>query len=91
LENSYGSLRTVVRRQVIVQLDDELVQALDDEADRLGVSRSDLLRKGARALLEVAAELRAERKHAEAYRRIPEDELETETFLRLAAETAPSW
>lgn len=81
----------MARRQVIVQLDDKLVAALDKAARREGVSRSELLRRGAVAFLEAQKILREERKQAEAYRRIPQDPLLVETAARLAAETAPPW
>jgi metal-responsive CopG/Arc/MetJ family transcriptional regulator len=37
----------MARRQVLVQLDDDLVRRLDAAAQRLEVSRSELLRRGA--------------------------------------------
>jgi metal-responsive CopG/Arc/MetJ family transcriptional regulator len=35
----------VARRQVLVQLDDALVEALDTQAETAGVSRSELIRR----------------------------------------------
>ena len=61
------------RKQVLVQLSDELVALLDERAARLGQSRSELIRRA----LEL--EVRDERKRAidraivEGYTRIPPD------------------
>jgi metal-responsive CopG/Arc/MetJ family transcriptional regulator len=41
----------MARKQVLVQLDDELVARLDEVAARRGVSRSELVRRGALALI----------------------------------------
>lgn len=79
------------RRQVLVQLDDDLVDRLDRLASRLQVSRSELLRRGALALLEAARLREAERDLVAAYRRQPQDPLLLATAHRLAAETAPEW
>lgn len=81
----------MARKQVLVQLDDELVARLDEAAERQGVSRSELLRRGALALLE-AEELRAaDEALQEAYRRVPQDPAIVEAAARLAARTAPQW
>ena len=79
------------RKQVLVQLDDALVMRLDELAGRLAVSRSELLRRGALAVLEAARTEEAERAAVEAYRRQPEDPVWVATVTRLAAETAPEW
>lgn len=81
----------MARRQVIVQLDDKLVAALDRVARQEGVSRSELLRRAALALLEARKVVRQERKLVAAYRRFPQDPVLVETAARLAAETAPPW
>ena len=81
----------VPRKQVLVQLDDDLVARLDGLAHRLQVSRSELLRRGASAILEAARLEEAERAMVAAYQRLPEDPLLVATALRLAAETAPEW
>jgi metal-responsive CopG/Arc/MetJ family transcriptional regulator len=81
----------MARKQVLVQLDDELVARLDEAAERQGVSRSELLRRGALALLE-AEELRAaDEALQEAYRRVPQDPAIVEAAARLAARTVPEW
>ena len=79
------------RKQVLVQLDDELVERLDGLADRLGVSRSELLRRGALAVLDADRLAEADRALVEAYLRTPQDPLLTESARRLAAETTPEW
>jgi metal-responsive CopG/Arc/MetJ family transcriptional regulator len=79
------------RKQVIVQLDDRLVDELDALAAELGVSRSELLRRGARGMLELHRLRGQEREHAEAYRRVPQDPELTDTLSRLASESTGSW
>jgi hypothetical protein len=90
-EFSYDNLYVMARKQVIVQLDDELVAALDEEAERAGLSRSELLRRGAEALLEALDGARKERAFVDAYRRAPQDPALVESARRLAARTAPDW
>lgn len=79
------------RKQVLVQLDDELVAGLDELARRLEVSRSELLRRGALAVLEAARVEEADRALAAAYRRLPPDPALVDSARRLAAETVPEW
>lgn len=79
------------RKQVLVQLDDELVERLDQLATRLNVSRSELLRRGALAVLDADRLATADRELVAAYRRTPQDPLLTESARRLAAETTPEW
>jgi metal-responsive CopG/Arc/MetJ family transcriptional regulator len=62
----------MARKQVIVQLDDELVKSLDRAATKVGINRSELLRQAAFMWLQVVAEEELDRMHAEAYRRIPQ-------------------
>ena len=81
----------MARRQVIVQLDDKLVGALDRVARQEGVSRSELLRRAAIALLEARKVVKQERKFVEAYGLVPQDPVLVETAARLAAEAAPPW
>lgn len=81
----------MARRQVLVQLDDDLVERLDRLADRMDVSRSELLRRGAFAVLEAESLDQAERELVAAYRRQPQDPLLVEAARRLGAETAPEW
>jgi hypothetical protein len=79
------------RKQVLVQLDDDLVERLDQLAERLDVSRSELLRRGAIAVLDADRLAGADRALVEAYRRTPQDPALVEAAQRLAAETAPEW
>ena len=79
------------RREVLVQLDDDLVERLDRLATSRGTNRSELLRRGALAVLE-ADELRdADLVLQDAYRRVPQDPELVEAAARLAAETVPRW
>ena len=81
----------MARREVLVQLDDELVARLDHLAKRTGVSRSELLRRGARAILEADEWAQADKRLIEGYTKYPPDPVLLETSRRLAAETAPEW
>lgn len=81
----------MARRQVIVQLDDRLVAELDKAAKQDGVSRSELLRGAALALLEARKIRRLERRLVDAYTQMPQDPVLVEAARRLASETAPDW
>lgn len=79
------------RREVLVQLDDDLVEKLDELAGRTEVSRSELLRRGALAVLEADERARADDRLVEGYSKHPPDAALLEASRRLAAETAPEW
>ena len=79
----------MARKQVIVQLDDELVRGLDRAAKERGVSRSELIRRAARMLIQYLEEGELDRRHEEGYRRVPEEPELVEAFTRLAAENWP--
>ena len=81
----------MARREVLVQLDDDLVGRLDDLAKRDEVSRSELLRRGALAVLEADEWARADKRLIEGYTKHPPDPALLEASRRLAAETAPKW
>jgi metal-responsive CopG/Arc/MetJ family transcriptional regulator len=81
----------MARRQVLVQLDDELVERLDRAAAQQGTSRSDLLRRGAAAVLEASDLAAADRELQESYRRMPQDPAVVAAATRLAARAAPEW
>jgi Ribbon-helix-helix protein, copG family len=81
----------MARRQVLVQLDDDLVARLDALAARRKVSRSELLRHGALAVLEAEELADADKALVEAYCRQPQDLFLLESATRLASETAPEW
>lgn len=81
----------MARRQVLVQLDDDLVDRLDALATELGTNRSELLRRGAQAVLDSAELAAADHDLLLAYRRQPADPALVQSARRLAAETAPGW
>lgn len=81
----------MTRKEVLVQLDDDLVGRLDRLAAAQGTSRSELLRRGAQAVLEAAETTAADQQLQEAYRRVPQDPALVEAALRLASKTAAEW
>ena len=81
----------MTRMQVLVQLDDDLVLRLDRLARDLSVSRSELLRRGARAVLEAADLVDADEALIEAYLAYPQDPSIVDAATRLAAKTVPKW
>lgn len=81
----------MARKEVLVQLDDDLIAQLDRLASAEGTSRSELLRRGAAAVLAAAEELEADRALRDAYQRVPQDPALVESALRLASHTAPEW
>ena len=81
----------VARREVLVQLDDKLVERLDALAADLGTNRSELLRRGAQAVLDAEELTEADRQLRLAYRRQPADPALLQSARRLAAATAPAW
>ena len=81
----------MARQQVLVQLDDELVERLDALAAELGTNRSELLRRGARAVIEAADNADADLQLRAAYRRQPVDPMLIDSARRLAAEHSPTW
>jgi predicted transcriptional regulator len=81
----------MARKEVLVQLDDELVRRLDALAAQLATSRSELVRRGALAVLEAEELAAADRRLVEAYRAQPQDPAIVAAAARLAAQTAPPW
>jgi len=79
------------RKQVLVQLDDDLVERLDRLAEHEGTNRSVLLRRGAAAVLHMAEAAEAHRKMVDGYRRFPQDPDLVEAAGLLASETLPEW
>ena len=77
----------MARKQVLVQLDDALVNRLDELAQRLEVSRSELIRRGALAVLEADELAAADRDLIAAYRRLPQEPAIADVALRLAAQS----
>ena len=78
------------RRQVLVQLDDELVEALDRIAAAEGTNRSELLRRSARALVAASELADADAALTDAYRRHPLDGALVEALARHAG-VAAEW
>ena len=81
----------MARREVLVQLDDDLVTRLDLLASERGTNRSELLRRGALAVLDAADMRRADDELQAAYRRIPQDPDVVQMAAQLAAATMPEW
>ena len=81
----------MARKQVLVQLDDELVDRLDHLARSQRTNRSELLRRGAIAVLEAAEVVQADNDLRAAYRRTPQEPAIVEAAARLAARTTPEW
>ena len=81
----------MARREVLVQLDDELVEQLAEIAKLRGTSRSELLRRGARAVIEAEELAAADAELLEAYRRQPADPALVQSAVQIAARTVPSW
>jgi ribbon-helix-helix CopG family protein len=81
----------MARREVLVQLDDALVDRLDRLARELGTNRSELLRRGAQAVIQAEDLAAADRELVAAYRRQPPDDALVRSTARLAARTVPPW
>jgi metal-responsive CopG/Arc/MetJ family transcriptional regulator len=64
------------RKQTLVQLSDELVELLDREAARRGISRSSLIREAIESHLHDEGEAEIDRQIVEAYTRMPQTEEE---------------
>lgn len=84
-------MTTVARKQVLVQLDDNLLAQLDREAKRSKISRSELIRRALNGWLDARDIARAERQQRQSYLRYPEDPVMTATLGRIAAEMAPPY
>lgn len=81
----------MARREVLVQLEDDLVEQLDQIAEDQGTNRSELLRRGARAVIEAEDLAAADHRLVAAYRRQPPDPALVQSAARLAALTVPEW
>ncbi len=81
----------MARREVLVQLDDDLVARLDQLAEQLGTNRSELLRRGATAVITAEELATADRELVAGYQRQPPDPALVQSARRLAARTAPAW
>ncbi len=74
----------MVRKQVLVQLDDEQVTSLDLLADTSEESRSELIRRAIDLYVEAVGQAVADVRYARAYERTPED-LDEFAALRASA------
>lgn len=81
-------LSDMARTQVLVQLDDAQVSALDGLARAADESRSELIRRAIDRYLEAVGEAVADIRYAQAYERLPED---LEEFAGLRALSAEAW
>lgn len=81
----------MARREVLVQLDDDLVERLDALATQVGTNRSELLRRGAQAVISAEDLAKADREFEAAYRRQPADPELIQSARRLAGQTSPAW
>ena len=74
----------MARKQVLVQLDDELVARLDGAAQALERNRSELIREALTAYLDAGREAAWDARTIRAYLEVPEDPAELEAFMRVA-------
>ena len=81
----------MARREVLVQLDDDLVNQLDRIARAHGINRSELLRRAAHAVIEAEDLASADDELVAAYRRVPPEPALVQSAQRLAARTEPEW
>jgi metal-responsive CopG/Arc/MetJ family transcriptional regulator len=81
----------MARREVLVQLDDDLVRQLDQLATQLGTNRSELLRRGAQAVITAEDLAAADQELTTAYQRQPPEPALVQSARRLAANTTPAW
>jgi len=77
----------MARKQIIVELDDDMVEALDRIAQRESSSRSDLLRRGARAVVLFAEWAEADTNLMDAYNEHPDEAPIVEALAREAAKS----
>ena len=76
---------------MLIQLDDELVADLDRIAAARSTNRSELLRRGARAVIEVEEAAAADAELIAAYLRQPPDHALLQSAARLGARIALEW
>lgn len=86
-----GYRMVMARREVLVQLDDALVARLDALASQLGTSRSELLRRGAAAVIAAEELALADSELIAGYQRDPPEAALLQSARRLAGRTAPAW
>jgi metal-responsive CopG/Arc/MetJ family transcriptional regulator len=81
----------VARREVLVQLDGDLVEALDRIARERDTNRSELLRRVTRLLVDAVDEQKADAELIAAYRRHPQDPEWIDALVRASLENWPEW
>jgi predicted transcriptional regulator len=79
----------VSRKQVLVQLDSGQIERLDDLADTVDDSRSELIRRAIDLYLGALEEHVADVRYADAYRSMPEAPADLEVLRTLAATAWP--
>lgn len=75
----------MARKQVLVQLSPDLIEALDREADATGTSRSAVLREAATRYLADSERARMIEAYVEGYRKFPQTEDEIDEWGSLGA------
>lgn len=86
-------MRQMPRKQVLVQLTDELVEKLDELGEQLGRSRSSIVRDAVERYVLTESEAEKDRRLIEGYTRYPPDDefaADAEEDLRRLLE-AESW
>jgi metal-responsive CopG/Arc/MetJ family transcriptional regulator len=81
----------MARREVLVQLDGDLVDALDQIAKERDTNRSELLRRAARLLVDAVDEQKADAELIEAYRKQPQDPEWIDALVRASLKNWPEW
>jgi metal-responsive CopG/Arc/MetJ family transcriptional regulator len=74
----------MARKQVLVQLTDELIHKLDEVGEAIGLSRSAMVRDAIERYLAVESDVEMDRRLVEGYKRIPDTA--DEDLLTLAEE-----
>jgi metal-responsive CopG/Arc/MetJ family transcriptional regulator len=79
------------RREVLVQLEDDLVASLDAVAAARGMNRSELIRTITSAFLNALDEAEADAELVAAYTARPQDPAEIAALTQMALETWPDY
>ena len=88
-EKPYGTIPSMTRRQVLVQLHEETVEELDRWAAEMSVSRSELIRRAIQGYLLDMSREEMDRRTIEGYTKVPQDEAEAEAWAKVSLETWP--
>ena len=79
----------MARTQTLVQLNDRLLAALDEESARRGRSRSELIREAVEVYLEESVQGEIDRRIVEGYRRQPPEDIWGEDAARALVAAEP--